>query len=282
MLSNQARYIAVIDADLQHDESVLIGMLDRLRRGDVDIVVASRYLLDDAPVGLSPLRDQLSRWSNRLVRRFLKIDLTDPMSGFFLIRRDVFESLAPAISSQGFKILLDILATGGGRLHAIELPTVFQKRRNGESKLDSKIALDFASLLTAKLTGDAVSPRFLLFCLVGLTGLGVHLMILGALLTPATVSFGVAQMIATIGAITSNFLFNNLFTYYDQRLTGWHFLTGLMRFQVICAIGAVSNVGIAAWIYDYDTRWWIAGLAGALIGAVWNYVVSATFIWRQR
>ena len=282
MLSNQARYIAILDADLQHDESMLISMLDRLRRGDVDIVVASRYLLDDPPIGLSPLRDQLSRWSNHLVRRFLKIDLTDPMSGFFLIRRDVFESLAPAISSQGFKILLDILATGGSRLRAVELPTLFQKRRNGESKLDSKIALDFAALLTAKLARDAVSPRFLLFCLVGMTGLGVHLMILGALLAPAIVSFGVAQVIATIGAITSNFLFNNHFTYYDQRLTGWHFLSGLIWFQVICAIGAISNVGIAAWMYDYDARWWIAGLAGALIGTVWNYVVSAAFIWHHR
>jgi dolichol-phosphate mannosyltransferase len=282
MLANQARYIAIMDADLQHDEKQLIAMLDRLRAGGADLVVASRYLRGGSPAGLSQHRARLSRLSNGLVRRFLRLDLTDPMSGYFMIRRDVFESLAPAISSQGFKILFDILATAGGRLRTVELPTTFQKRQNGESKLDVKIALDFAALLTAKLTDDAVSPRFLLFCLVGLTGIGIHLSILAALLSTAAVPFGTAQIVATIGAITWNFFLNNLFTYRDQRLTGWRFLTGLVRFQVICAIGAISNVGIATWIHDYESRWWIAGLGGALIGTVWNFVVSAAFIWRQR
>ena len=282
MLSSQARYIAVMDADLQHDETLLIDMLDRLRAGDVDLAVASRYLRGGSVPGLSPRRALLSRWSNALARRILGIDLSDPMSGYFMIRRDVFEPLAPAISSQGFKILLDILATGGGRLRTVELPTTFQARRNGESKLDSKVALDFAALLTAKLTGNFVSARFLLFCLIGLTGIGIHLSILVALLMPAIVSFDVAQVVATIGATTWNFLFNNLFTFRDQRLTGWRFLTGLLRFQVICAVGAISNVGIAAWIYGYDSKWWIAGLGGALIGTVWNFVVSANFVWQQR
>ena len=198
-----------------------------------------------------------------------------------MIRRDAFETLAPAISSQGFKILLDMLATADGKLRTLELPTDFRRRQHGESKLDTKIALDFAALVTAKLTNDAVSARFLLFCLVGLTGIGVHLSILSVLVA-AALSFGVAQALATIGAIAWNFVLNNLFTYRDQRLTGWHFITGLIQFQVICAIGAISNVGIATWIYDYDSTWWIAGLGGAAIGTVWNFVVSAAFVWRQR
>jgi dolichol-phosphate mannosyltransferase len=210
------------------------------------------------------------------------LDLIDPMSGYFMIRRDAFEPLAPAISSQGFKILLDILTSAGLSLRIAELPANFYERRNGESKLDTKIALDFAALVTAKLTGDAVPPRFLLFCLVGLTGIAVHLSILGALLAPAAVSFEWAQVLATIGAISWNFLFNNLFTYSDQRLTGWRFVTGLLRFQIVCAIGAISNVGIATWIYNSDSRWWIAGLGGAVIGTVWNFVVSAAFVWRER
>jgi dolichol-phosphate mannosyltransferase len=282
MLSTQARYIAVMDADLQHDETLLTAMVARLRAGDVDLVVASRYRSGGSAAGLSEHRARLSHWSNLAVRRVLGIELTDSMSGYFMIRRDAFEPLAPAITSQGFKILLDILATAGGGLRTVELPTIFHARRNGESKLDSKIALDFAALVAAKLTGDAISPRFLLFCLVGLTGIAVHLSILLALLAPAIVTFEIAQVIATVGAITSNYLFNNLFTYRDQRLAGWDFVTGLISFQVICAIGAISNVGIATWIYNYDSRWWIAGLGGAVIGTVWNFVVSATFVWRQR
>ena len=281
MLASQARYVAVMDADLQHDEGLLVPMLEALRAGRADVAVASRYLDGGSAAGLSKQRSRVSRGSNTLVRLLLGIDFTDPMSGHFMIRRDELEAIAPSLSTQGFKILLDILATARGSLRTIELPSTFRERQHGESKLDSKIALDFAALVTAKLTNDAVSARFLLFCMVGLTGIGIHLSILSALLI-TNLSFGAAQAFATIGAIAWNFVLNNLFTYRDQRLTGWHFVTGLIRFQVICAIGAISNVGIATWIYDYDETWWIAGLGGALIGTVWNFVVSAALVWRQR
>ena len=175
MLASQARYLAVMDADLQHDEGLLVAMLDHLRTGRADLVVASRYLSGGSAAGLSTQRSRLSRAANALVRFLLGIELTDPMSGHFMIRRDAFEPLAAAISSQGFKILLDILATGRGRLRVVELPSTFRQRQHGESKLDSKIALDFAALVTAKLTNNAVSARFLLYCLVGFTGIGIHL-----------------------------------------------------------------------------------------------------------
>ena len=198
-----------------------------------------------------------------------------------MIRRDAFEPLAPSLSSQGFKILLDLLATARGSLRTLELPSVFRERQHGTSKLDSKVALDFAALVVAKLTNDAISARFMLFCLVGLTGLVVHLGFLRGLLA-AALSFGVAQTFATIVAIAWNFVLNNLLTYRDQRLTGWRFVAGLLGFEAICAVGAISNIGIATWIYDYDSVWWIAGLGGALIGTVWNFVVSAALVWRQR
>jgi dolichol-phosphate mannosyltransferase len=205
------------------------------------------------------------------------------MSGFFMMRRAAVEELAPSLSSQGFKILLDIVATAGGQLRVAELPFVFRERLHGESKLDSRIALDFVALLIAKLTNDAVSFRFLLFCLVGLSGVGVHMTtLLLALNAVPDIRFSMAQAIATIVAIAWNFAFNNALTYRDQRLTGRSFVTGLVRFEIICAVGALSNVGVASWIYEHDPDWWIAGLGGALMGAVWNYVVSAAFVWRSR
>lgn len=281
MLASQARYVAVMDADLQHDEARLVAMLEALRAGRADVVIASRYVDGDTWAGLSPLRAKVSRWSNRATQLLFGIDLTDPMSGFFMIRRDAFEPLAPSLSSQGFKILLDLLATARGSLRTLELPSAFRERQFGTSKLDSKVAIDFAALVAAKLTNDAVSARFVLFCLVGLTGLVVHLGILRGLLA-AALSFGVAQAAATIAAIAWNFVLNNLFTYRDQRLTGRRFVTGLLGFEAICAVGAISNIGIATWIYDYDSVWWLAGLGGALIGTVWNFVVSAALVWRQR
>lgn len=279
MLASQARYVAVMDADLQHDESLLLDMLHYLRSGDADLVVASRYLQGGSAAGLSKNRSRASRWSNSLVRLLLGIHLTDPMSGYFMMQRNAFEALAPSLSSQGFKILLDILATGRDRVRTIELPTIFRERRHGESKLDSKIALDFAALVVAKLTNDAVSIRFLMFGLVGLSGVGVHMAILSLVLLTG-VGFAVAQSIAAIGAMSWNFVLNNLFTYRDQRLSGWRFLTGLIRFQLICAIGAIANVGLAIFIYSGTHIWWLAGLAGVVIGAVWNYAVTSAFVWR--
>jgi dolichol-phosphate mannosyltransferase len=281
MLASEARYAAVLDADLQHDEALLPAMLRHLRDGDADLVVASRHVETGSDAGLSDLRSRISRFANAIARRLLGVALTDPMSGFFMLRRAVVEEIAPSLSRQGFKLLLDIVVTAGS-LRIVELPYAFRKRRHGESKLDSAIVLDFAALLIAKLTHDAVSFRFLMFCLVGLTGIAVHMAALQVAVVTLALRFSAAQAAATVTAITWNFALNNLVTYRDQRLAGRRFLTGLLRFQLVCAVGAISNVGAASWIYGHDTGWWIAGLGGALMGAVWNYVVSAAFVWRAR
>jgi dolichol-phosphate mannosyltransferase len=282
MLSSQARYVAVMDADLQHDESLLVPMLDRIRMGDTDLVIASRYAAGGSADSLTAGRARISRWSTWFARHLLDRDLTDPLSGYFMIRRECVERLGPALSSQGFKILLDIIASAGRDLRVVELPTVFRERLHGESKLDTRIAIEFIGLMLAKLTHDTISIRFLLFCLVGLTGVAVHMAVLQVLLKISDLSFEPAQTVATVLAIAWNFVLNNRLTYRDQRLVGRQFLSGLVRFEAICAVGAISNVGVATWIYHYDSNWWYAGLAGALMSAVWNYVVSAAFVWRVR
>ena len=280
MLTSQARYLAVMDADLQHDEAILVTMIERLREGDVDLVVATRYLNGNATSGLSARRSHISRWSNVLARGLLGVEMTDPMSGYFMIRRPAFEELAPKLSLQGFKILLDIATSGRGRLRITELPYDFRGRANGESKLDAKAALDFIALLIRKLTHDYISYRFLMFCCVGLTGLAVHMSALQVAVKVGMLPFINAQILATICAIAWNFALNNAITYRDQRLTGWRFWTGLVSFQLICGVGAISNVGIASLIYSSNSKWLLAGIFGALIGTVWNYVVSAVFVWR--
>ena len=282
MLASQARFVAVMDADLQHDESLLTAMLARLRPGDVDLAVASRYVDAGSAEGLAGRRASYSRWSTELARRLLRVELSDPMSGFFMLRRSAIEELAPTLSSQGFKILLDIVASSRGSLRIAELPYVFRERQHGESKLDARIVLDFFALVLGKLSNDALSFRFLMYCLVGATGVLIHMAALTVAFDLAGIAFGAAQTAATLTAIAWNFTLNNAVTYRDQRLAGWPFVVGLLRFEVICAVGAISNVGVATWIYGFDERWWVAGLGGALMGAVWNYVVSAAFVWRAR
>jgi dolichol-phosphate mannosyltransferase len=281
MLASQATYIAVMDADLQHDETALVAMLEKLRSGNYDLVVASRHLGGGSDEAFSALRQKISRGSSELARRVLGVRLSDPMSGFFMIRRTEFDSVAPQLSSQGFKILVDLVASARGKLRIAEVPFVFRERQHGESKLDARVALDFLALIVAKLTNDMVSFRFLMFCAVGLTGIGIHLALLQASAVEG-LTFGKAQTIATIGAIAWNFLLNNALTYHDQRLTGWAFVGGLIRFELICAVGAISNVGIASWIYASDPNWWLAGIAGAVMSAVWNYLVSSAIVWKQR
>jgi dolichol-phosphate mannosyltransferase len=281
-LSCQAPFVAVMDADLQHDESLLIDMLERIKSQCVDLVVATRYTDGASSTSFSKNRAWVSRWATLLVQRLLAVTLSDPMSGFFMIRRNIIETLAPSLSTQGFKILLDIVATAKGTLRIVEIPYSFRARLHGESKLDTQIALEFVSLVLSKLTGDAIALRFLSFCLVGLTGLMLHMVLLRLGLTVGRLRFDIAQTASTIVVIAWNFYFNNTFTYRDQRLRGWELVTGLIRFEVICAIGVMSNVGVARWIYEYGNQWWIAGLSGALISAVWNYAVSAVLVWRPR
>jgi dolichol-phosphate mannosyltransferase len=282
MLASSARYVAVIDGDLQHDEKLLSAMLSLLRGEDLDLVVGSRYIGTGSASSFSEMRLAVSRLSTILARWLLKVDLTDPMSGFFMIRRERIPDIAKFLSTQGFKILLDIIVTGRGELRFRELPYVFRPRHAGKSKLENLVIIDFFGLLLSKVTADAVPIRFLLFALVGALGLVVHLTSLGLLIASADLPFATSQILATLIAMTGNFLINNRLTYRDQRLKGVAILRGLVSFYLVCSVGVVSNVGVATLIYENRSVWWVAGGAGALMGALWNYAMSNQFVWRVR
>lgn len=282
MLSSAASYVAVMDADLQHDETLLRRMLERLRSGASDMVVGSRYVAGGNADALSKSRGALSRLATALTRGGTGTALSDPMSGFFMMRRESFDPLAGRLSADGFKILLDIVLTSRGGLRIAEEPYVFAERAHGESKLDAQVALDFLGLLLTKLTGSAVPPRFFSFLLVGGTGIGVHLLTLRLALAFFGQGFAPAQALATIVAMTSNFFLNNVLTYRDRRLSGAAMLKGLLGFYAVSAVGAVANVSIASWLYANDQVWWVAGIAGALMSAVWNFALSTLFVWRAK
>lgn len=282
ILASSAPYVAVIDADLQHDETQLPRMLALLQSDAAELVVGSRYVDGGSAESFDSGRLRISAAATLLAKRLLGIKIADPMSGFFMIRRDRFEQLAPSLSVQGFKILLDIVATARGQLRTVEVPFVFGTRQHGESKLDSMVALDFLGLVLAKLTRDLVSLRFLLFALVGTFGLAVHLGTLDIAFSLFPYSFAEAQTIAAFAAMTSNFLLNNFLTYRDQRLKGLAIVRGLLLFYLVCGVGLLANVGVAFSIYNQQPIWWLAGAAGALMGVVWNYAVSSLFVWRKR
>lgn len=286
MLSSSAPYVAVIDADLQHDEKILPKMLARLESGEADLVAATRYVEGGSATGLSESRGAISQLATKLTHKLVGTPLSDPMSGFFMMRRDRFDEIAPKLSPTGFKILLDIAATGGERLKIAEQPYQFGERLAGESKFNIQIGVEFLGLLLAKMTGDLVDPRFIFFAIVGTLGLAVHLAVLSLCLTllpPAVPNlFEVAQVTATLVAMTSNFVLNNELTYRDRRLTGPSVLRGFALFCLLCSAGALANVDLASWLYSNREVWWLAGAAGALMGALWNYAMSTLFVWRVR
>jgi dolichol-phosphate mannosyltransferase len=279
MLSSAAPYVAVIDADLQHDETVLPVMLARLRAGEADLVAGTRYVDGGSAASFSQGRGFLSRLATRLTRLLVGTDLSDPMSGFFMMRRDRFDEIAPRLSPQGFKILLDI--AGNARLRIAEQPYVFGARFAGESKFNAQIGLEFLGLLVGKATGDVIDPRFAFFAMVGSVGLVVHLAVLWAALS-LRLDFHAAQVIATLVAMTSNFLLNNEITYRDRRLGGMAALRGFVLFCLFASVGAFANIDLAEWLYRGASVWWAAGAAGAVMSALWNYAMSTLFVWRAR
>ena len=282
ILASSAPYAAVIDADLQHDETQLPKMVGLLQSGEAELVVGSRYIEGGSANSFNKSRAGASQLATEVARRVLKVEIADPMSGFFMIRRDKFEQLAPQLSTQGFKILLDIVATADGKLRTLEVPFTFGSRQHGESKLDSMVALDFLGLVLAKLTHDVVSLRFLLFAMVGSIGLVVHLTTLFIALEIFNMPFPEAQAAGALVAMTSNFILNNFLTYRDQRLKGFAILGGLLLFYLVCSVGLFANVGVAFSVYDQEPIWWLAGAAGALMGVVWNYAMSGLFVWRKK
>ena len=282
ILASSAPYAAVIDADLQHDETQLPRMVGLLQRGEAELVVGSRYIEGGSADSFNKGRAGVSALATEVAKRVLSVEIADPMSGFFMIRRDRFEQLAPQLSTQGFKILLDIVATAQGKLRTIEVPFTFGSRQHGESKLDSMVALDFLGLVLAKLTHDVVSLRFLLFAMVGSIGLVVHLTALFIALEAFNWPFPEAQACGAVVAMTSNFILNNFLTYRDQRLKGFAILRGLLLFYLVCSVGLFANVGVAFSVYDQEPIWWLAGMAGALMGVVWNYAMSGLFVWRKK
>jgi dolichol-phosphate mannosyltransferase len=282
MLASSAPYVAVMDADLQHDERILPDMLAALRADKADLVVGSRYVSGGSADAFAPSRAKISRTATGLARRMLGVDISDPMSGFFMLRRDKLDSIADQLSTIGFKILLDILMTDQEHLRVIEIPYEFRERKFGESKFDAQVGLEFLGLVLGKLTRGVIDPRFITFALVGTTGLAVHLIVLRVALGTFSRSFSFSQSIATAVAMATNFLLNNALTYNDRRLSGIGLLWGFLGFCAIGAAGAITNVGLASWLYSEEPTWWLAGAAGAVMGALWNYSMSSQFVWRTR
>lgn len=282
ILASAAPVVAVMDCDLQHDESLLPQMLRSIETGQVDLVVGSRYVAGGSLGEWTRGRANASKLATRMATMLTRTPINDPMSGFFMISREAFERSLPRLSSVGFKILLDIAASAPAPLRIMELPYTFRSRQHGESKLDALVLWEYIQLIIDKALGAYIPARFISFALVGLVGLAVHFLVLILLFVSINQNFWISQTVATAVAITCNFFLNNLLTYRDQRLRGPALLRGWITFNLVCATGAAANVGVADWLFEHRYFWVASAVAGVLVSVVWNYTMSSLFTWRKK
>ncbi len=281
ILSTSAPYVAVMDADLQHDERLLPAMLKSLRQDEADLVIGSRYLEGGSTGDWDQGRIRISRIATYISRLITNVECTDPMSGFFMIRRATFDKTVRNLSGQGFKVLLDIIASSPTAPRVKELPYTFGLRQHGDSKLDAVVTLEYANLVLDKLFGRWVPARFVIFSAIGTLGVLVHLSVL-TLFHSVHEPFVYGQSAATIVAMTFNFFMNNFFTYRDRRIKGtWPIIKGLLSFYAVCSLGAVANIGVANVLFERNYVWWVSGVAGIAIGVVWNFVATSICTWRK-
>jgi dolichol-phosphate mannosyltransferase len=282
-MASSADFVAVIDADLQHDERILPQMYRALAENRADLVIGTRVDQEDAERGLSPARQALSNLGAWFFGRVAGVPVNDPMSGFFMIRREIIERIAPSLSTDGFKILVDVLLSSDQPLRIEEVPYHFRKRTAGESKLSALVGLDFLGLVVRHATRGLLPIRFVLFAMIGAFGLVVHLATLYAIMFAASAaSFRTAQLVATLVAMASNFVLNNEITYRRERFKGLGLVAGFVGFAVACSVGVLANIDVASSIYESSRSWWLPGMAGALLSLFWNYSVSTNVVWRPR
>ena len=282
MLASSAPYLAVMDADLQHDERILPTMLGILRAGEADIAVGSRYVEGGSTGNFAEDRAKISRIATRLSRAVTKVPVADPMSGYFMLTSRLLQATVHDLSTTGFKILLDLLGSAPEGVRVREVPYHFGERLAGESKLDTKAVWDYIVMLLDKTVGRFVPTRFIVFSLIGLAGVAVHMAVLTTLFRSGETSFMWGQAWATFVAMTFNYALNNELTYRDRRLRGVAWLGGWASFVVACSIGAVANVGIAQFLFEHQNPWALSAMAGILVSAVWNYAVTAIYTWHAR
>ncbi|MDR3509103.1 MAG: glycosyltransferase family 2 protein [Caulobacteraceae bacterium] len=280
ILASAAPFVAVIDGDLQHDETLLPAMFKTLKAGDAQLVIASRYVGGRHEVeGLDgPLRRAGSDLANRLGRMVLRQEVSDPVSGFFMIRRELIDRVAPKLANEGFKILFDVIASQPEPLKIVELPYTFREREAGGSKLDKRIVIDYLGLLLSKLSRGVIPSRALMFGLVGASGLVIHLTTL-QLLLPVPISFSLKQFIAAMTAMTTNYVFNNVVTYRDRRKRGLGFIIGYLKFCALCSVSTFTSVAVATMVLSWGAYPLVAGASGAVLGALWNYVTTSLAVW---
>jgi dolichol-phosphate mannosyltransferase len=280
MMASIAPFIAVMDGDMQHDEAVLPEMLRRIKLRGLDVVVGTRHCGGGSMGEFCRARVALSQLGRRLSALVCHADVSDPMSGFFVVTREYLDEVVRNLSCVGFKILVDLLASAKRPVRVEEVGYRFRRRLRGQTKLDLLVGFEYLELLLDKLVGEWIPVRYVLFGMVGAVGVLAQLALMRLLLYFGQVTFDTAQVLSSLLVIGLNFAANNRITFRNRRLRGWSWLGGLAGFALACSLGLYLNLRVADGLFGLGVRWPLAALAGILIASVWNYSMGAILVWR--
>jgi dolichol-phosphate mannosyltransferase len=280
MLATSSPYLAVMDSDLQHDESILPAMLEKLTQERLDMVVATRHIEGGSVGAMSPFRVGLSRLGRRLSALICRTNLSDPMSGYFILTRDYLNEVAWSVSGIGFKVLLDLVVSARRPVRLGEVPFKFRQRLAGESKLDILVSIEYLELLADKLVGNFVPASYVIFGLAGSIGVLWHLSLVRLLRVVEGMDLARAQLLSSGLVIGINFVMNNWMTFRRARLSGWNFVKGMLIFYVACSVGLFLNLNVLEYLTSLAFPWYLSAAAGLAVGSVWNYWMSVLFVWQ--
>jgi dolichol-phosphate mannosyltransferase len=269
--------LLVMDADLQHDTSKVPELLAALDGADVS--VGSRFMRGGGTGEWSKGRLFLSRLATLACRMVLGLRTSDPMSGFFAVRRDAFLKIASRLNPRGYKLLMELLTLLRVKPVA-EVPYVFAPRMVGESKLSGSVVWEFFLSLVELGTRNLISARFLKYALVGLSGVAVQYasfyLVWSTLLGEEPGTF------AAIGtAAISNYVANNSWTFSERRHSGVpELLRGFGLFVVISACGAFINQSVTWYLQHLGSLLPLAMVAGIAVSTTWNYFLNLDLTWK--
>lgn len=290
LLSASGELAVVMDADGQHDPTIIHAAVALLEQQGLDLVVGSRFHGDvdvggggQRIAGLSAKRQSGSERANWLAQRSLPTysHLSDLMSGFMVLRLATTHAAIRRVNLAGFKFLYELLSVSEGKFKVGEVPLNFRPRQTGNSKLDQAIVWDWLVSLLHTVTGRIMPRRAISFALVGLAGMAIHAAIFFILRTTGW-SFLSSQIVAVVVAASSNYLVNNILTFRARRLRGIALLIGLVKFLVVCSLGLIANIGVSTAIYANmreESLGIVAVFAGIVVDFIWKYAASSRLVW---
>lgn len=285
--SARSDILQVIDADFSHPPDLIPRFYEAIR-GGADIVIGSRYM-KGGDIEAWPLKRRIISLGATAFGRVLFPEVTDPVSGFFAVRREVVDG-AP-LAPRGYKILMEVLGKGRWRSF-VEIPFVFKDREEGESKLRLDTMVDYlrqcggiVRFSIAHRTGPVWKEwtRILRFGLVGLSGIFVNMGLLYALTEIAGLYYLVSAAIAIELSIVNNFVWNDVWTFKSARnLRFGRRIQRILSFQAVSMGGLVINMATLYILADIAGVYYlVANLAGILVAFAWNYGVNRYYTWSK-